>query len=155
MADGIRVKAEAFCQSYAKAVNCVDPTRTGETSKAILSHYVSRGFTSFSMGSIKQLNDLDEAVSRGKSYLDRWFTLGIGLDITLEHSRIEVVSPYNALCFLTWEAHPFPQCGEKEWSFQNVYSYRVLPEQEGSSGAFEFAISDNETSSLLQRFPSF
>lgn len=155
MADGIQAKAEALCQSYAIAVNCTDPTKTEEAVKAIFSHYVPKGFVSFSMGSINQLGDLNEAVPRAKTYLDRWFTLGIGLDITLESSRIEVVSPYNALCFLTWKAHPFPQCGEKEWSFENVYAYRLLSGQEDSRGWFEFAISDNETSALLQRFPTF
>ncbi|KAK5940193.1 hypothetical protein PMZ80_007612 [Knufia obscura] len=155
MADGIRAKAEAFCQSYAQAVNCTDPTKTEEAAKAILSHYVPKGFVSFSMGSINPLGDHDKAASGAKPYLDRWFTLGIGLDVTLESSRIEVVSPYNALCFLTWKAHPFPQCGEKEWTFENVYSYRLLPGQEDSRGAFEFAISDNEISALLQRFPDF
>lgn len=155
MTDSIQVKAEAFCQSYATAVRCTDPTKTEEAAKAILSHYVPKGFVSFSMGSIRQLGDHNEAMSPAKAYLDRWFTLGIGLDVTLESSRIEVVSPYNALCFITWKAHPFPHCGEKEWTFENVYSYRILPGQEGSRGDFEFAISDNETSALLQRFPTF
>lgn len=155
MADNIRAKAQAFCQSYAKAVNCTDPTKTEVTGKAILSHYVPKGFVSFSMGSTTHMGSHNEAVPGATKYLNRWFALGIGLDVRLDNSRIEVVSPHNALCFLTWTAHPFKECGVEKWSFENVYSYRLLPGQEDGKGWFEFAISDNEIAALLQRFPDF
>lgn len=155
MAEGIRAKAEAFCQSYATAVNCVDSKKTEEAAKAILSHYIPKGFVSFSRGSIDRLGDHDEAASNAKRYLDRWFAWGIGLNVTLENCRVEVVSEHNALCFITWKARPLPQCGETDWEFENVYSYRLPLGQKDSRGAFEFAISDNEISSVLQRFPTF
>lgn len=155
MVENIRVKAEAFCQSYAIAVNCTDPSKTQEAAKAILSHYVPTGFINFNLGSINHLGDRNEAIARAVPYLDRWFTLGIGLNITLEDSRIEVISPFNALCFLTWKTHPLPECGEATWTFENVYSYRIRPGYMDGRGDFEFAISDNETSALLQRFPAF
>lgn len=155
MTDNLRTKAESFCQSYAKAVNCTDPSKVEETAQAILSHYISKGFVSFSLGNVNQLGTHEEAAIRAIPYLNRWFTLGIGLNVTLEKTRIEVVSPFNALCFITWKAHPLPQCGESEWTFENVYSYRLDPGQEDGRGEFEFAISDNETSELLRRFPNF
>lgn len=164
MAQNIESKAEAYCRSYAEAVNLLardKATSTTNLAEAIFSHYMQPGFTVFSLGQRTTMDDGNTTLPGVKSYLDRWVELGLGLDLRMNKYRVEVVSDLPqqggglALCRITWSIHP-PAGSEwhgKGWDWDNVYAFRVPPGQD--DGYFEFVVSDNEIAALLQRCPNF
>lgn len=160
----IKSKAEAYCRSYAEAVELASKdkdSRTEKMAEALFSHYVQKDFTAFTSGQRLTMGDKNTSVPLIQSYLDKWIELGLGLDISMDNSRVEVVSDLGqqgggqAFCWITWTLHP-PTGSEwhgKGWSWENVYAFRLPPGQD--NGHFEFVVNDNETATLLQRIPNF
>lgn len=163
----IKSRAEAFAQSYAKAMSLGasnPPTPTQQIGEALFSHYASTDFIAFNVGQKTMMSDASTEVPRMKWYLDRWLENGVGLDIRLDKLRIEAVSDYgeqgggSACCFVTWRVHPPADSGIEGWSWENMYAYRLPAAQGGTAtgrGYWEFVISDNEYLQLLQRFPKW
>ena len=164
MAHTLKSKAEAFCRSYSDSLGLTsrDKENTSEkTAEALFSHYLQQGFTAFTFGQHATFGDKDASTASIKRYLDKWNDLGLGLDFSMDDFRVEVVSDLGpqggglALCWITWSVQPPPESAwsGKGWNWENVYAFRVPPGQE--NGYFEFVVSDNEMSGLLQRIPNF
>ncbi|KAI9701622.1 MAG: hypothetical protein M1820_006393 [Bogoriella megaspora] len=148
----IRTAAEDFANSYAAAM-AIGPQSLDNTTKcasALASHYLEN-FTSFTFGHIRTLPTGEDAVNGIDKHLQNFVKHGLGLDVRLKKSRVEVVSLSSALCWITWELYPLDKSIEG-WDWENVYSYRVR--QDGKAG-WESVISDNEIAGLTQRVPKF
>lgn len=133
-------RAEDFCRSYGEA-------SASGSAAALVSHY-AEPYVSFTLGSIWQFADRDEALRAVSGHLERFERKGLGVDVRLDSFEVTPVSDASALCKLRWRLHP-PQ-GEG-WSWENIYGLR----QTGTTQAYEFNISDNEIGELLRRYPDF
>lgn len=132
-------KAIEFIDSYAAAALHSDP-------QLYAAHY-AEPYTSFTLGNVTQFATQDAALEQMVPYLQRFKERGLE-DIRMARVSIDTVSDTFALCHITWEIRP--RTGEG-WQWVNIYGLR----QDGQGQRFEFAISDNEISNLLQRFPDF
>jgi hypothetical protein len=151
----ISVAATNFVASYAKAMALgADPSNSlASVADAIASHYpLSTPFTAFTFGhALVFANRADMAVGI-LSHLERFVRSGLGIDISMEKSRVEVVSSGSALCWITWGIKP--KDGTEGWPWENVYGYRKPVDLEGE-GYWEFVVSDQEIGNLMQRKPDF
>ena len=101
-----------------------------------------------------------------ESYLQKWLSNGIELDIRMERHRVDVVSDLgeaggSAMCWITWRVYPSSSKDEGKgegqsiegWEWENMYAFRLEPGQE--KAYWEFVVSDNEVMALLGRFPGW
>lgn len=77
---------------------------------------------------------------------------GVGCDIRLKGSRVEVASSGSALCFVTWEIFPAEGWKGEGWQWENCYFYRKKPD--GTEG-WEGVITDGEVEGLIKNVPGF
>lgn len=148
--------AESFAQSFANAMSLGSKDIELEQIAAKLAdHYSPQSFTAFSLGYVTTVEG-PTAKNAIQQHLERFENSGLGVDITMESLRVEVVSKWSALCWITWRIHPKESSTVKEgWTWQNVYGYRK-PKWEGQEkGFWEFSVSDNETESIVRRIPDF
>lgn len=167
--------ASNFLASYTQAmaegsapVSGLTDERVGQIAQNLSSHYLPT-FGSYTMGHYVTFPPAaEEKQELVKQHLQRFLVQGLGLDIRLKASRVDVLSEYplppgsyggehistmgSAVCFVTWEIFPPKESGVEGWHWENVYCYRKM--MDGSEG-WEFAVSDNEISQLLARFPKF
>jgi len=148
--------AENFSKSYANAMSLGSKAiELEQVASKLADHYSSQTFSSFQFGYV--------ATTEGRAtktaiqqHLERFEKSGLGIDITMESLRVEVVSQGSALCWITWRIHPKEVSPVKEgWVWQNVYGYRKPRWQEEEKGFWEFCLSDNEIENLVQRIPDF
>lgn len=95
-------------------------------------------------------------------YLSNWLKHGL-LKFKLATNpppRVEVLSPTNAICWVTWEmGDGEADDGRGGWRWENVYVYRMgagMAEEGGAGGqvgGFEAVFSDNEILGLMQHAP--
>ena len=128
--------------------------------------------TVFGMGNPSHMVQASADMALGvEQHLTRFESAGIGYNIFLEKSRIDVLSATSAACFLTWKIRPAPGAKVEAWSWENLYMYRrggvfdPKDEQHEVSfagdgwtvpeGRWEAVFSDNETIELLARLPNF
>jgi hypothetical protein len=133
-------KAQAFVDSYGRASTANDPA-------AIPSHY-AEPFTSFTLGHIGGFANQAEARARMVPWMTRFQEYGLGA-MHLADSKLVPVSDNFCLCHLTFEIRPTD--GKASFRFTNVYGLR----QDDKGQRFEFAVSDNEVSELVARYPAF
>ena len=133
-------KAQAFVDSYGRASTANDPV-------AIPSHY-AEPFTSFSLGHVGGFATQEEARARMVPWMNRFQEFGVGT-MHLAESSLVPVSDSFCLCHLTFEIRTAD--GKAPFRFTNVYGLR----QDNKGQRFEFAISDNEISALVSRYPTF
>ncbi len=134
------VKGQAFVDSYGRASTANDPV-------AIPSHY-AEPFTSFTLGHIGGFANQAEARARMVPWMKRFQEYGLGA-MHLADSELVPVSDNFCLCHLTFEIRPTD--GKPPFRFTNVYGLR----QDEKGQRFEFAVSDNEVSELVARYPAF
>lgn len=132
---------QEFCRSYGKAMEDKD-------GQALARHYFFP-YISFTLGQVHSFDDRATADKACTLQIAGFERAGVGTDIRIKDVKIVPVSEDSALCHLTWEIVPVD--GTPGWSWLNIYGYRRRGEEEG----FEFNISDNEITELLQRFPDF
>ena len=90
-----------------------------------------------------------------EGHLGRMVKVGVGYDIRLKRSRVQVVndgSSSSALCFITWEMFPSEAWKGAGWEWDNCYFYRR--KVDGSEG-WEGVISDAEIEGLFKNIPGF
>ena len=134
------VKARAFLDSYDDASRSGDP--------AGLARHYAEPYTSFTLGHVEAFASREQAVERVTPWLARFLAFGLD-DIRLVDGSVTPVSDSFGLCNATWEIRP--KDGTPPWRWLNVYGLR----QDEHGQRFEFAISDNEITNLLQRYPAF
>lgn len=134
-------RAEAFCRSYGDAM-------ASGGAATLASHY-AEPYVSFTLGHVSQFATQAEAVIAIQAHLDRFERYGLGIDVRLDSFTVTPVSAGSALCHLRWSLHP--PGGLEGCAWENIYGLRQSPDAQ----AFEFNISDNEISALLQRYPDF
>ena len=110
-------------------------------------HY-AEPYTSFTLGNVTQFATQDEALIQMVPWLARFQKFGLD-DMRMVQLSIDTVSDTFALCHITWEIRP--RSDIPAWRWTNIYGLR----QDARGQRFEFAISDNEITNLLQRFPDF
>jgi len=120
---------------------------TKSCAEALAAHYLPM-MIAFTHGHQATFRDQEDAVASVLMHLSRFEKAGLGINIRLQGSRIETVSPASALCWVTWRIEPKNEIAPWEWA--NVYGFRVG--QDGKQG-WEFVISDNEIMGLLQHVP--
>ena len=148
--------AKTFAQSYADAVSLGSKDiELDQIASRIADHYSPKAFTSFTLGYVFTIEG-QTAKTSFQQHLERLEKSGLGVDITMESLRVEVISKGSALCWITWRIHPRETSPVKEgWEWLNVYGYRK-PKWNGSEKAFwEFCVNDNEIENLVQRIPNF
>jgi ketosteroid isomerase-like protein len=133
-------KVIEFVDSYDAAARHNDP-------QLFAAHY-AEPYTSFTLGNVTQFATQDEALAQMVPWLARFERLGLN-DIRKVQLSIETVADTFALCHITWEIRPRGET--PPWRWTNIYGLR----QDIHGQRFEFAISDNEITNLLQRFPKF
>jgi hypothetical protein len=156
-ATDVKTAAEAFCRSYGEAIALT--TQEGVSAEtiatALVAHY-SPKYVAFNHGHTITANDDDPNFWQAgvTKYLQTFQKTGLGWKMKLRDYRVEVVSRSAAACYLTWEFLPAKGDG---WAWTNVYGWRdgESTSPDGSQGAFEYAVSDNETEELLKRVPGF
>lgn len=152
----VKAAAEAFCRSYGEAIDLTtkDGVSAEEIATALVAHY-SPKYVSFNHGHVITANDDPDFWQAGVTkYLQNFQKTGLGWKMKLKDYRVEVLSGSAAACHLTWEIMPAKGDG---WSWTNVYGWRdgESTSPNGSKGAFEYSISDNETEMLLKNAPGF
>jgi hypothetical protein len=153
----IETAAQSFIQSYATAMHLAQsqpPTPLPTIASTLASHYLP-GFTSFTLGQISPMPNHAFASSLIKGHIERMVKVGVGCDIRLKMSRVQVVnggSGSSALCFITWEIFPSEVWKGAGWEWDNCYFYRR--KMDGSEG-WEGVISDAEIEGLLENIPEF
>lgn len=148
--------AESFAQSYANAMSLGSKDIAVEqVASKLADHYSPQTFISFNFGYITTIES-PAAKTAIQQHLERFEKSGLGIDITMESLRVEVVSKGSALCWITWRIHPKEVSPVKEgWVWQNVYGYRKPRWQGHEKGFWEFNVNDNEVENLVQRIPDF
>lgn len=112
-------------------------------------------YTGFSLGKVTPNENRSYLLAGMESEFGRMRELGIGTDVRLIDSRVEVVSPQSALCWMTLKVFPPDDCIEP-WSWTNVFGFRATnATHNGLGGGFEFAIGDQEHAKMEARFPNF
>ena len=152
----VKAAAEAFCHSYGEAIDLTN--QEGVSAEAIatalVAHY-SPKYVSFNHGHVITANDDPNFWQAGVTkYLQTFQKTGLGWKMKLQNYRVEVLSGSAAACHLTWEISPEKGDG---WSWTNLYGWRngEATSPNGSNGAFEYSVSDNETEELMKRVPKF
>lgn len=151
----VKAAAEAFARSYGKAIDLTTKDVSAEVIATALVRHYSPNIICFDHGHIITAgNDHDFWQIGVTKHLKRFQGTGLGWKMKLKDCRVEVVSASAAACHLTWELFPTEGDG---WSWTNVYGWRDgdSTSPNGSKGAFEYVISDNETEALLSRIPGF
>ena len=133
-------KGQAFVDSYGAASSANDPVN-------IHAHY-AEPFTSYSLGHIGGFSTHDEARARMVPWMKRFLEFGLG-EMHLADSKLVPVSDAFCLCHLTFEIRPTD--GKEPFRFTNIYGLR----QDERGQRFEFAVSDNEITALVSRYPAF
>jgi len=148
--------AESFAQSFANAMSLGSKhVELEQITSQLSDHYSPKTFISFKFGYVTTIEG-QTAQSAIQQHLERFEKSGLGIDITMESLRVEVVSKGSALCWITWRIHPQETSPVKEgWVWQNVYGYRKPRWQGSEKGFWEFCVSDNEIENLVQRIPNF
>ncbi|KAK4444805.1 hypothetical protein QBC34DRAFT_442167 [Podospora aff. communis PSN243] len=116
-----------------------------------MARYYLPGCTAFTLGTINAFPD--EAFTRSmiQNQLERFTSLGVGINMRLEKARIEVISETSAACWATFAITP--KNGEG-WSWTNVYGFRAIEGREnGLKGGWEWVVGDGEMTELLARYP--
>jgi hypothetical protein len=156
-ANDARQAAEAFSRSYGEAIDLThqEEASAEEIATALVRHY-SPKIVCFDHGHLITAGDDDPNFWQTgvTKHLQRFQKTGLGWKMKLRDYRVETLSETAAACHLTWEFMPTRGDG---WSWTNVYGWRdgnsVSPN--GSRGAFEYVVSDNETEELMKRIPGF
>ena len=149
--------AEAFSRSYGEAIDLThqDGASAEIIANALVGHY-SPKIVCFNNGRIITASDDDPNFWQTSvtQYLQTFQKTGLGWKMKLQDYRVETLSDSAAACHLTWEFMPAKGEG---WSWTNVYGWRDgdSTSPNGSKGAFEYVVSDNETGELLKRIPGF
>jgi len=148
--------AESFARSYANAMSLGSKDiELEQVASTLADHYSPQTFTAFNFGYVNTIEG-NTAKTTIQKHLERFETSGLGLDITMDSLRVEVVSKRSALCWITWRIHPKESSPVKEgWKWQNVYGYRKPMWDGPEKGFWEFCVSDNEIENLIQRIPDF
>jgi hypothetical protein len=148
--------AESFAQSYANAMSLGSKhIELEQVASNLADHYSPKTFTSFNFGYVTTIEGQTSKTIIHQQ-LERFEKSGLGIDITMESLRVEVISEGSALCWITWRIHPKETSPVKEgWVWQNVYGYRKPRWQESEKGFWEFCVSDNEIENLVRRIPNF
>jgi hypothetical protein len=153
----VKAAAEAFCRSYGEAIDLTNQKEVSaeEIATALIRHYTPK-YVSFNHGHVITAGDDPNSWQPGVTkYLQTFQKIsGLGWKMKLQNYRVEVLSASAAACYLTWEI--FPAKGDG-WSWTNVYGWRDGESMgpNGSKGAFEYSVSDNETEMLLKNVPNF
>ena len=148
--------AETFAQSFANAMSLGSKDiELEQVASKLADHYSPKTFTFFNFGYVDTAEG-QATKTAVQQHLERFEKSGLGIDITMESLRVEVVSKWSALCWITWRIHPKEGSTVKEgWAWQNVYGYRKPKWQGQEKGFWEFCVSDNEIETLVQRIPDF
>ena len=133
-------RARAFVASYDKAARAGDPL-------ALADHY-AEPYTSFTLGRVGTFANRDAARRQMIPWMQRFKEFGLD-DIRLADCNLAPVSDNFCLCHLSFEIHPSD--GAAPLRFLNIYGLR----QDASGQRFEFAVSDNEITALVERYPDF
>lgn len=152
----VKEKAELHCRSFAAAMALQETNPSATTTdiaEAMFLHYQNNNFTAFSLGTKRELGTRNEVVPAMAQYFDIWVNRGLGLNVRMETYRVQEFSPSAALCFLTWRYLPPPNSQQESWAWESLYIFRLTPE--GKTGYWELCVTDNELTSILQRFPDF
>lgn len=128
-----------FFKSYEEAVCASD-------ARAMVSHY-SEPFMAFSLGRVVTMPNHKEAVESSQPYLDLLKRTGLARCIVVDISTTSV-SDHFTLCYPVFQMTP--EDGKPAWQFRNVYGMR----HDEKGPRLEFAVSDNEMTNLLQRYPA-
>jgi hypothetical protein len=152
----VKAAAEAFCRSYGEAIDLTNPevVSAEAIATALVGHY-SPKYVSFDHGHTVIAGDDPNFWKAGATkYLQTFQKTGLGWKMKLQNYRVEVLSVSAATCHLTWEISPAKGDG---WSWTNLYGWRNgdSTSPNGSKGAFEYSVSDNETEELMKRVPEF
>lgn len=152
----IKEKAEKHCISFAAAMALPDTNpaaTTTDIANALFNHYQPIGFTAFSLGIKRQLGTRDHVVPAMTEYLDKCLIQCLGLNVRMESYRVRPFSPTSALCYLSWRYFPPRGSLIKSWAWESLYLFRLS--RENDKGYWEFCLTDNEMSGMLERFPGF
>jgi len=141
---------------------------TSETAAAMAELYLPN-FTSFTLGSVTVFPDTTVARAGIEGTLIQFNKTGLGADIRLDHSRVDVVSAQSAICWVTWKI--FPKGSEvgkgtgrkgakngvpKPWTFVDVYGFRLAANRTGGlEGGWEWSNADDEYLKLAENYPAY
>ncbi|KAM7198183.1 hypothetical protein V8F33_005241 [Rhypophila sp. PSN 637] len=177
----ILTASKAAIKSYATAISlAADLFTTGtpvsEVALGMAKHFLPN-VTIFTLGSTTTFPDTKFAASQIENLLRQYTRSGLGTDIRLERSRVEVLSSQSSICWITWKIFPRNTkeeeeededgCGEgktpskKPWTFTLVYGFRLVQPQNrppgsgGLDGGWEWANGDDEFEKLGENWPAF
>lgn len=157
MPENTTSNATAFVQSYGSAIGLTqEPNISAETvAKALVRHYAPT-FTAHDHGHVVTAppNDALFWLIGVTTHLKRFQKSGLGWDMRLTKSQIEVVDESTANCHVTWAIEPKDREG---WNWTNVYTWKDRGEigEDGLRGAFVSVVSDEETEELFSRIPEW
>jgi len=149
----IKQLALATLASYADALTrgAASSLPIREISSQMAKYYLP-GCTAFTLRTITPFPDEEFASSMIQSQLERFVSLGVGINMRLEEARIEVISQTSAACWATFSVSI--KNGEG-WSWTNVYGFRMVEGREnGLKGGWEWVNGDGEMVELLGRYPN-
>lgn len=154
--NAVKAAAEAFSRSYGEAIDLTqqEGVSAERIATALVQHY-SPKIVCFDHGYTITAGDEPKFWQTNvTTHLQRFQKTGLGWKMKLRDYRVEVLSDSAAACHLTWEF--LPSRGES-WSWTNVYGWRDgdAMSPNGSKGAFEYVVSDNESGELMRRIPGF
>lgn len=122
--------------------------------ESLASFYLSN-FTSFTLGGVTTVGGENKATEGVLKQLQQLNASGLGTDIRLRGSSVDVVSKQSAVCWVTFEILPRTKKIGR-WSWTNVYGFRLEKgRSNGIDGGWEFTNADQEFESLLERVPDF
>ena len=133
-------KAQEFVASYGRASAANAPD-------ALAAHY-SEPYRSFTLGHIGGFETKAEALARMVPWMARFKEYGLD-DIRFVGTELVPVSDQFCLSHITIEIRP--KDGKPPFRFTNIYGLR----QSEIVQQFEFAVSDNEITALVERYPDF
>ncbi|KAK4213938.1 hypothetical protein QBC37DRAFT_422142 [Rhypophila decipiens] len=141
------IKAYATSISLAADLSTT-PGSVSEVALGMASHFLPN-VTIFTLGSTTTFPDTKFAASQIENLLMQYTRSGLGTDIRLESSRVEVLSSQSSICWISWKIFPPPgsegdhdeseNCENRgnggnedktpkknPWTFTLVYGFRLV-----------------------------
>lgn len=146
----------ALATSHSKSFTSVSSqphASTAARATAYCSFFRSQNFITYNSGGTTIFATRAEMEQLMLKWLNGLESYGLGFDFKLENLRVEEFGPSCALCWITQSLNPPAGAGVERMQWENFYSFRVVPGEEG--GFFEYVMNDKEIITLGEKVPGF
>jgi hypothetical protein len=141
-----------FAAAFAMGANQSIPL--SQTGSAVGSYFLDNYIT-FALGEVVTAPNATYTAEGVAAELAAFREAGIGSDLRVVSSRIEVASNASAACWVEIKVFPTDPACEPSASWTNLYGYRLVPggRSNGLEGGWEWVVSDQEVEAVAKNYP--